>query len=167
MQRIEIEELEKLETALSNEPEKVREIITDCIKSKLEQYKEAMFENGIKFRGTVDNDDLVRCDIVLPDLIRWGSYKDFGLRYYTFEITISAHYGKEWNILLSVICNESIYDRFCATLVSGEKVVACNWVEPLAIRIDEVTNFNCDMWKTADERDAMIDEMLKKQGVEL
>ena len=64
----------------------IKQIIIDFVKETLEQYKEAMFATGLKRRGTVDlDDDLVRCDFVLPDLIRWGSYKSFGLRYYTFE----------------------------------------------------------------------------------
>lgn len=168
MQQIEIEGFENLEEALKHEPENIKQIITDFVKETLEQYKEAMFATGLKRRGTVDlDDDLVRCDFVLPDLIRWGSYKSFGLRYYTFEAKISTHYGKEWDILISVICNESIYDRFCATLNSGEKIIAYNWAEPLAIRIDEVNEFGSYTWKTVNEREAELNEALKEQGVEL
>lgn len=168
MQQIEIEGFENLEEALKHEPENIKQIITDFVKETLEQYKEAMFETGLKRRGTVDlDDDLVRCDFVLPDLIRWGSYKSFGFRYYTFEAKISTHYGKEWDILISVMCNESINDRFCATLNTGEKVVAYNWAEPLAIRIDEVNEFVSYTWETVDEKEAKLDKALREQGFEL
>ena len=168
MQSIKIEGFENLEEALNHEPENIKQIITDFVKETLEQYKDAMFATGLKRKGTVDlDDDLVRCDFVLPDLIRCGSYKSFGLRYYSFDAKISTHYGKEWFIGLSVICNESINDRFCATLNSGEKVIAYNWAEPLAIRIDEVNKFRSDTWKTVDEREAEINEALKEQGVDL
>lgn len=172
MQQIEIEGFENLEKALKHEHKDIKQIITDFVKETLEQYKEAMFATGLKRRGTVDlDDDLVRCDFVLPDLIRWGSYKSFGLRHYTFDAKISTHYGKEWDISISVICNESIHDRFCATLNSGEKVIAYNWAEPLAIRIDEVNEFRSDTWKTVVEKEAMLDEALnealKEQEVEL
>ena len=168
MQQIEIEGFENLEEALKHEPENIKQIITDFVKETLEQYKDAMFATGLKRRGTVDlDDDLVRCDFVLPDLIRCGSYKSFGLRYYSFDAKISTHYGKEWVIGLSVICNESIYDRVCATLNSDEKVIAYNWAEPLAIRIDDVNKFSSDTWETVDEREAEINEALKEQGIEL
>ena len=127
-----------------------------------------MFATGLKRKGAVDiDDDLVRCDFVLPDLIRWGSYKSFGLRYYSFDAKVSTHYGKEWVIGLSVICNESIYDRFCATLNSGEKVIAYNWAEPLAIHIDDVNEFGSYTWETVDEKEAKLDKALKEQGIEL
>lgn len=140
----------ELAEALKKEPVEIQEIITNGVKSILEEYAENCCLKDTVNVVAIDPDDKVECNFSLPALWRASSYKSYGIRYFAFEASISVYYGKKFDFIIEVACTEHINDIFC-TKLDGKNVLACNWLEPYEIRINDVKEREYIAWKVEDQ----------------
>ena len=131
---------------ISKEPEYIQEIINKAAKEAIEEYAENYCSKDVIINRYVDVDGFVKAENVLPALIKSSSYKDFGFRIFEFEIYFSTHYGKTFLCCVKVVCEEHINDTFCTTLKDGTTVIACNWLEPSYVLINQVVSYKDEGW---------------------
>lgn len=148
----------KLANALKKEPVEIQEIILNKVKEILNEYAENCCTTDVVKTGALDYTDKAEGCFSLPALFKASSYKNYGLRYFAFEASVSTYYGKKFNMIVEVSCEEHINDVFCTTL-GGKTVLACNWLDPFKVEITEVNEREGLSWIIDSEDNAEIVEL--------
>lgn len=135
----------ELAEALKKEPENIQEIILNGVNSILEEYAESCCTTPITKNSELDIDDKVEAFFSLKSLEQSSSYKQYGIRYFDFEASVSTYYGKKFCFTVRVSCSEHINDVFC-TKLNGKKVIACNWLDPFKVSIEDISKHSGIKW---------------------